>query len=393
MKILYSLSNPGDRLGVERAGHIVRVNALLRELLELGHQIVRLEAAEERGTQIAVSAYRGIFKKYFPKYPALVMRDLGRMFHSRQYAQRLARMIEVNKPDFILETYLAFNMAGKIASEITNVPLVVDDLAPVWEEEQLYGVGLKKTLRRVYREVTEEAKLLIAVNKTIKQYLLQEGVSEGKISIVENGIDDKLFNPRVDGRNQRIKFGIGSEETVVVFVGSFQPYHRVDLLLQAFSAVETDRSIRLLLVGEGVSAKEAKSLASDLGLGSRAIFTGRVPYDEVPAYMAAGDIAVMPATNEYGNPMKIYEYMALGKPVIAPNQNTILEIAEHNKTAYLVERENINALKAALQTLIEDAAFRRRLGGQAGAAAKKHTWQIRARAMQEALQAIKLSNG
>ncbi|MDH3637402.1 MAG: glycosyltransferase family 4 protein, partial [Gammaproteobacteria bacterium] len=259
--------------------------------------------------------------------------------------------------------------------------LVIDDIAPIWEEEQQYGVGLKKSARGIYRQVTDQAKLLIAVNETIKRHLQKEGLPEEKIAVVENGIDGHLFYPGVDGRELRTRHGILGDEVVIVFVGSFQPYHRVDLLLHAFARVDTSKPIRLLLVGEGKYTPEARLVADNLDVLDRTIFTGRVPYDRVAAYAAAGDICIMPATNEYGNPMKVYEYMALGKAVLAPDQQTITDIATHNLNAYLFERENVEAISKAMQRLVDDTALRYRLGRQAGKLAAEHTWQKRAERM------------
>ena len=393
MKILYSLSHPGDSLNAQRAGHIVRANAILSGLASLGHEIVRVEAAKRKGTQVAVNTYRNIFKTYLPRPFALKLRDAGRILHGRRHARLLIEAVDVHKPDCILETFLAFNLAGKIASESTGLPLVIDDVAPIWEEEQQYGVGLKGAAWHVYRQATDQASLLVAVNGTIRQHLLDQGLPNKKIVTVENGIDEGLFNQDVDGGGCRLRYGIGSDEVVVVFVGSFQPYHRVDLLIQAFARVVTQKTVRLLLVGEGKYSDEARSVAADLGLGDKVVFTGRIPYEEVSSYMAAGDIAVMPATNEYGNPMKVYEYMALGKAVVAPNQETITEIAEHNQTAYLFERESIEGLSRALQDLIEDSSLRKRLGEQAGKLAARHTWHTRAVTMQQAIQSALSSRG
>lgn len=388
MKILYTLSNPGDRLNYERAGHIVRANAILRGLEKLGHQVFRVEAGEVKQTKAAVSTYRSLIKKRLPRPLVLILRDMGRIVHGHRHAQRLIAGIKQYKPDLILETHLALNLAGKIASETTSVPLVVDDLAPVWEEEQQYGVGLKKKAGQIYGQVVDRAAKLVAVNTVIKRYLIGENVPENKICVVENGIDEEFFHFGIDGHKQRRNYGFREDEVVIVFVGSFQPYHRVDILLKAFAEIKSALTTRLLLVGDGVNLSRSKSVADTLGLGNRVVFTGRIPYDEVSSFMAAGDIAVMPATNEYGNPMKIYEYLALGKVVVAPNQETITEIVEHKRDAYLFERENISSLTYALENLVEDPSTRAQLGMAALQTAKKHTWSMRANAMEETFRSI-----
>ncbi|MBK7448561.1 MAG: glycosyltransferase family 4 protein [Anaerolineales bacterium] len=388
MKILYNLSYPGDRLDVQRAGHIVRANAILNGLEALGHTVIRIEAAEDKEARLAVSTYQNLIKNRLPSSIALKLRDVGRVVQSRRYTHRLIEAIEHHRPDCILETHVPFNLAGKLASDKTGTPLIIDDVAPVWEEEQQYGVGFKSLAQKTYQQVANRANLLIAVNKTLKKYLLEQGLPEKKILVVENGIDGLLFNPLVDGRKYRAQYGFREDEVVLVFVGSFQPYHRVDFLLNAFANIVTKQPARLLFVGDGNHRPEAEVLAKRLGLADKTVFTGRIPYDEVSAYAAAGDIAVMPATNEYGNPMKVYEYMALGKAVIAPNQDTITEIAKHNQNAYLFEPENVQSLGLAIQMLIDDANLRRILSENAGKLASSFTWQTRAKVLEQAILKI-----
>lgn len=385
MKIVYSLPHPAHTLKSEQAGHIVRANAILGALERLGHEIVRLEAASDQSTQAAVSAYRGVVKKLLPRPIAMRLRDAARIRHGKGYGGRLLETIQATRPDLIVETHIAFSLAGKLASEQSGVPLMLDDVAPAWEEEKEYGVGLRKTARDIHREVTGRASLLVAVNKTLRQYLIDEGQPPEKIITVENGIDDRLFHPDVDGSALRAQLGLPADEVVIVFVGSFQQYHRVDLLVRAFARLAPTCKARLLLVGQGQTTAENRALAQSLGVLDRVTFTGAVPYDLVPRHLAVGDIAIMPATNEYGNPMKVYEYMAMGKVVVAPDMPTITEIATHDRDSYLFARENVEAMAAALTRLVEDRGLRERLGSEGVRTAAQHTWLRRGQTIQEAL--------
>jgi glycosyltransferase involved in cell wall biosynthesis len=386
VKIIYSLPHPADRLGSAGAGHTVRATAVLDALEQLGHEVIRLEAATEGSTKAAVSFYRNVIKKLIPRPIAMRMRDTARIANSRRYAQRLIEKINDVKPNLVLETHIAFSLSAKLASESTGIPYMLDDVAPSWEEQKLYGVGLAEEAIKIHREMTGGAKLLVAVNQSMKQNLLKDGLPEDKIVVAENGIDSRIFHSDIDGSAYRQKWGIPASAIVIVFVGSFQPYHRVDLLLQSFAKLKTDQEVRLLLVGEGQKSAESKALVQQLNLMDRVIFTGTAPYTEVPNYLASGDITIMPATNEYGNPMKIYEYMALGKVVVAPDQPTITEIIRHDYDGYLFKREDTDEMAKALKTLIETPALRVRLGKQAEASAAEHTWVKRAERIVNALK-------
>ena len=388
LKILYSLPHPADRLNSGQAGHVIRASAMLAALEALGHTVLKLEAATESSTKSAVGLYRNVVKKMLPRPLAMRLRDTMRIKHGRGYGNRLIEKIRQERPDVILETHIAFSLAGKNASEATGVPLVMDDVAPAWEEEQQYGVGLKNEARAIHKEVTGRAKLLVAVNATLRQYLIDEGQPAEKVIKVPNGIDGKAFRLGIDGRPVRAQYNIGPEKVVIVFVGSFQPYHRVDLLLRAFAKLPKPNDAHLLLVGQGITSAESHKLAESLGLMDRITWTGAMPYDQIGALIAAGDIAVMPATNDYGNPMKVYEYMALGKPVVAPDQPTITELATHEQDSLLFPKEDIDGLAAALNTLITNLELRHRLGAAAGRIAQENTWEARAQTLVSAMRRV-----
>jgi len=389
VKVLYSLPHPADRLGNEGAGHVIRASALVSALRKIGNEVFVFEAATSAGTQASVGLYRKVIKRVLPRSIAMKIRDFARIRHGREYAERLVEFGQTKQPDVLLETHIAFSLAGKIVSQRLGIPLVIDDCAPAWEEEQQYGVGLKNQALRIHREVTENARLLIAVNKTLHRYLLEEGHSPDKVVTVENGFDEKYFHPGVDGRHVRRQYNLPEDAFVIVFVGSFQAYHRVDILLNAFRQLYVQcPNAYLLLVGAGDKLEGNKELALHLGITGRIIFTGSVPYENVATYLASGNVAVMPATNDYGNPMKIYEYMALGKAVVAPDQPTITEIATHGEDAYLFKREDVASMASALKTLIENRELCQELGRNGRRVASEHTWEKRALAMQNALNGI-----
>src|SRR5262249_55193903 len=143
---------------------------------------------------------RNVVKKILPRRIALSLRDQGRISHGQRYAGRLREAIEQTRPDVILETHVAFSLAGALAHEQTGVPLVLDDVAPSYEEEQQYGVGLKLAARDIHRRVTGQASLLVAVNNAVRRILIADGLPAEKIVTVENGYDSHAFRPDIDRR-------------------------------------------------------------------------------------------------------------------------------------------------------------------------------------------------
>lgn len=387
MKILYSLPHPADTLGSERAGHVVRANALLAELESMGHEVIRVEAADSQA-QLSVRAYREVVKRLLPPALALPLRDAGRYLHSRRYASQLLERAEQTRPDVLLETYTPMSVAGVRASAATGVPLVVDDLAPSWEDDEVYGVSLQRLSRRVRRQLLAGAGLVVAVNARLARAFREEGVPAASVVTVGNGISEAFFTAGEQRAATRHTLGLAAGDAVAVFVGSFQPFHRVDLLVDAFAAMPDRAGCRLLLVGDGTALDDARRQVRRLGLEESVTFTGQLAHSQVPAHVAAADVGVLPASAEYTNPMKILEYLAAGLPVVAPRQETVAEVVADGVTGVLFEPSNSRALAGALGSVLLDGELRQRLAVEAGAQVRAQTWAAQAARLVDALEGV-----
>ncbi|MFO1055794.1 MAG: glycosyltransferase [Dongiaceae bacterium] len=392
MKLLYSLPHPTDRLETGRAGHLIRAAALVQALRAAGHEVRCHEAAAAPALAGAAQGYRRLLKRLAAgplTAPAtLLLRDAGRALLGRGAAGRLAAIAADWRPDAILETHVELAMAGAVAARRTGVPLVLDDVSPIGEEAAHYGGGSVARARAAFRRVCAAAGLLVAVTPQIRALLQAEGIAAERILLLENGVDPALFHPGIDGGACRAALGLPAAAVVLVYVGSFQPFHGVPLLLESLAALPAD-GLRLLLVGDGPAAAECRRRAATLGLGDRVLFTGRVPYEAVAATIAAADIAVVPASNDYGDSMKLRDYMAVGRPVLAPDQPTIARVVEHERTGLLFARDDPAALAAAIARLAGDPALRRRLGRAAAAEAVRHSWASRAEALAGAIRGLR----
>jgi glycosyltransferase involved in cell wall biosynthesis len=126
-------------------------------------------------------------------------------------------------------------------------------------------------------------------------------------------------------------------------------------------------SARLLVVGDGPARPALESLAAELGLGERVRFTGVIARDRVPAHVAAFDIALQPAVVPYASPLKLFEYLALAKAIVAPRQPNIEEVLTDGDNALLFDATQPEALEQALSRLCRDASLRGRIAEGAGA--------------------------
>lgn len=378
MKIIYSLPDDSET-------QPLRANALLLALEQRGHDIVFVDTQEASDKGIAGRLYQTLVGKWLPSRIASRLTETERVTHSREYSQRLIQMIHNTHAQLIFETYTPFSLAAKLASESTEVPYLLDNVLPSWEKQEGDRAALNVKLMEVHHTMTRNAKLMIAINQVTRANLLNEALPEDRLMVLENGIDGKAFHPGVNGTGQRHQLSLPDEAIVFVYVGTFKPSQRLDLLLHAFAQLPTDYQPYLLLVGSGETHEQITALATTLHIAERVHLIGEIPFTEVPPYIAAGDIAVLPGSDPYGNPMTIYEYMGIGCAIIAPDQATITEILTHNENGFLFEHEDVASLTTAMHTLATDQALRQRLGKKAAEDAIQHTWSKRAETLEAAI--------
>ena len=384
LNIVYSLPHPADRLSSAGAGHVVRAASLVSALRNLGHHVTVVEAAQLPGGSSTVRGYRNAANGRIPRRILRPVRDVGRVAFGLRAGHQLADIVTEIQPDVILETHIAFSLCGAIASARSGVPLVLDDVAPAWEEELLYGIGTPRLARRVYRRVVRQATLVIAVNGSIRKLLADEiGTATDGVAVVENGFDPAPFAAAKEAPPP-VQLRRASGDVVLVFAGSFQPYHRVDLLIHAVASL--GRPVQLALVGDGHERDSCRRLADELGVQDRVAFIGSVPHDEVPRWLVHSDVGVLPASNHYGNPMKLYEYLAAGLPVVAPDLPQVRDIVDGD-VAVLFRPDGLEPLRDALATVVEEHDLRRRMAAEAARRAEGMSWSTRAQQLVEAMTA------
>jgi glycosyltransferase involved in cell wall biosynthesis len=173
-------------------------------------------------------------------------------------------------------------------------------------------------------------------------------------------------------------------------VGLFVPWHGLLFLLDVFEKlVERYESLHLVLVGDGPERAVVEQNVRARELSGKVTLTGYVAHDSVPDFVSAFDAAVMPDSNEHGSPMKIFEYMGMAIPVVAPSYAPIQEVLRDGENALLFEPRDAGGLYRALERLIKDERFRDRLGEAARRdVLAGHTWHHNAVKLQETLAGI-----
>jgi glycosyltransferase involved in cell wall biosynthesis len=191
-------------------------------------------------------------------------------------------------------------------------------------------------------------------------------VPSDRIVVIANGINKDHFSDAPSAA--AAKAFLGWEGALVVgFTGFVRDWHGVDRVIQWLATSDAPPNARLLVVGDGPARSDLERLARELSVTNRIHFTGVVPREKVPALVAAFDIALQPAVVPYASPLKLFEYLALGKAIVAPRQANIEEVLTDGRNALLFDSETAFALETSLTRLCEDADLRAQLA--AGAAA------------------------
>jgi glycosyltransferase involved in cell wall biosynthesis len=196
----------------------------------------------------------------------------------------------------------------------------------------------------------------------MKDLLVNNGVPSDKILVMPNGIDPSRFRSHLSGEKIREHYGL-QQKVVIGFVGWFRPWHGLEMLLEIMKDSDLAKlDVHLLLVGHGPAYLTLRQYAEANNLLHVVTFTGPVRHEDIPEHLAAMDIAVQPSATEYACPMKILEYLGMGKCVVAPDQPNIREIVDQGKTAFLFQPGNKQSLSATLAKVALDKEARTRAG-------------------------------
>lgn len=367
MKILYH-----HRIA-SKDGQNVHVEEIIHALRELGHEVRVVAPGLHDDTEFGDGGgWVARLKAALPK----AVYEILEMGYSLHAYRRLARAIREFRPDVIYERYNLFLFAGIWARKRFKLPLLLEVNAPIAEERARYdGMAFAGLARRLQAWTWRQADVCLPVTRVLAGYLERAGVAPERIEVIHNGINTAHFGEMPD--SAAAKAALGLEDRVVLgFTGFVRSWHGLDKIIR-WMATEGREDVHLLVVGEGPARVELETLSRELGLSDRVTFTGLVQRERVPALVAAFDVALQPAVVDYASPLKLFEYLALGRAVVAPRQANLMEILKDGDNALLFDPDRPGDLETALGRLCDDASLRARLGESARRGIEEHgfTWR------------------
>jgi len=275
------------------------------------------------------------YKKGLLKVVSKILYAFRRMrFVFKNFKKEEYNMIFVR--DGIFDGLLALHIKRRY--KIPFVFEIVNPLEQSWEIRKIYYSKHKcfwyfvsKIEAYLTMHILHKADLVLPTTKRFKEYLAKKGIERSKMMPYPNGIDMRRFSS-AGGEEIRKRYRL-EDSNVIIYVGTMEKERYLDVLIHAFSKVrEKKENVKLLMVGDGRDKTNLEKLANDLRIRGDVIFTGQVYFDGVPNFIAAADIGVSPVPPldfyKLSSPIKMFEYMAMGKPVVAneeiPEQEEVI---------------------------------------------------------------------
>jgi glycosyltransferase involved in cell wall biosynthesis len=269
------------------------------------------------------------------------------------YKREISAQLRESPPDVIIGMYLLTNYLALRAAKRHCIPFVFQVLEPNYE--MIPSRVLRPIGKLIEKRIFKEADSVVVINEGLREHAIRMGAHPETTCVIRAGINHELFGPHVDGQAVRRQYGIAEHEKVLFFMGWLYHFSGMkEMLVELAKSGREELGVKLLIVGDGDAFKELQRRRKDLGLQNCVTLVGKQPHERMPEFIAASDICLLPA---YDNkimrdivPIKMYEYMAMGKPVISTRLSGIMkEFGTDNGVLYVERPED--ALDKAIEII------------------------------------------
>lgn len=398
MRILYS------RLQSRKDGSAIHSRELTDALQKLGVEVfpASLFFLERRNNistsnQLEKPSHSKVMsglKKIFPRIIKELIASLFTLRYVIAEISRAQKIINTFAPDILLvrtdcrsiNYFWLSNLMVKWKAKQNHLPLVLEVNAPLVYEHQTFfqkhnylywDYPILASILEKY--IWRRADAIICVSNQLKEFLVRVGVSPTRISVIPNGADLDKFSMIAKGENVRKRYHL-DDKIIVGFIGSLKIWHGVDNLIKSLKiAVSKNDRIRCLIVGNLDDYPGIHNLINAEDMSDYVTLAGNIPYSSIPEHIAAMDITTAPypyIKKFYFSPIKLFEYMAMAKPVVASGIGQIKEVVVHRHNGYLVEPGNLQELAQAILELADNAELGKRIGKNARKTVEEnYTWE------------------
>jgi len=373
MKILY------HHRTASKDGQAVHIEEMIAALRAQGHEVrVVAPAVSDAGQMGEKVGWVHRLRSALPR----ALYELLELTYSLVAYRRLAQAAKAFRPDVIYERYNLYLLAGVLLKRRMGIPLLLEVNAPLVFERSRHSGGLALPWLARWAEglAWRSADTVLPVTQVLAGHVKEYGVPDARIAVIPNGINRAHFAVSPAPTFAKAQRGLAGK-LVLGFTGFVRDWHGVDRVIRWMATAAAPGNVHLVIVGDGPVRQDLESLARQLGLSERVTFTGVIHRDQVPDWVAAFDIALQPAVVPYASPLKLMEYLVLGKAIIAPRTPNLLEVLRDGENALMFDAAAPAGFEQALSRLCTDEALREKLGAGACATIEQLdlTWNGNAR--------------
>ena len=367
----------------------VHIDRLVCALRARGHEVLIVGPGSNSGSNAIVAGGRkGGLEKLADRLRAILPAaafELLELAYNIPAYRRLKREAELFRPDILYERNNLFLLAGLRLKRRLGLPMLLEINAPLAQERARFGnLKLKRIARHTEQVLWRGADMVLPVTQVLGD-MVAKVRGPGGIQVIPNGADlDDIPPPSAQVRT---RFALDGK-VVLGFVGFVRPWHGLEWAIRALPRLAAD--VHLLVVGDGPAQQNLEAEAVALGVQDRVHFVGRVPHQEISAFVQSFDIALQTRAVGYASPLKMFEYMALSRAIIAPDQPNLREILKPDVDALLFDPQDEASFFSVLRRLSADAGLRVQLGAAARRSVEEtpFTWAENARRVEVLAHAL-----
>ncbi len=379
MKIAFLRTDDLTGLDQREGGSFSHIGGFVRALQQLGHEVFFIASG------VPSDIRDGSLPLHLVRYPAFFrgIPDVSPLAYNFRLVPQALALLRRERPDFLYQRHSAFNCSGVLLARLTGIPLILEfNGSEVWVQANWGHLYLRHLCRLCEQVAVTGAVAVVAISEVVRRDLLRMGVEAEHILVNPNGVDPDRFHPQVDGAAVRSRYGLRGK-VVVGFLATFGVWHGAMVLAEAIRpVVARNPRVHFLLMGDGDLRPAVERKIDADGVRGVVTLTGLVPHTEVPSHLAACDILVSPhipltdGSEFFGSPTKLFEYMAMGKGIVASRLGQIAEALRHGESAWLVEPGNRGELVEGILRLTADRFLRERMGARAREdVIARYTWR------------------
>ncbi len=392
--------------GVKAGGSVGHISGVINGFLKLGYNVDFLSA----GNRLMVRPQAEFVQLEPPSEYGLPYDGNFYAFH-RSIVGQVDHWLRDRQVGFLYQRMSVANYVGVLISRKYRIPLVMEYngsevwVAGSWSRPLSYP----KVAEKAEEACLRHAHVVVTVSDVLRDELVSRGVAAEKIVSYPNCVDEEIFNPERFSTNEisslRSRYGLAPDAMVIGFLGTFGQWHGVEIMGEAIRLLATrareflrETKTHFLIIGDGIKMSRLREILS--GEECRGLYSlpGLVPQEEAPLHVAAADILLSPhipnsdGSPFFGSPTKLFEYMAMGKAIIASDLDQIGRVLQNSirsgqlpagaphdredRIALLVQPGNVEELVEAIKFLAVQPCWRERLGANARAEAlSKYTWK------------------